>query len=72
MLQRVNPLWRVAVVVGVMLVLGLAGTAVAEEEELKWDETFDGHEMWMTDLPAAIKLAAQEGKPLLIDIYSRL
>ena len=74
MRRNVNLPWQVALVVAMLFALGLTGTAIAAEdkaEEDKWDLTFDGHEMWMTDLPAAIKQAAREDKYLLIDIYSR-
>lgn len=74
MLRDVNPLWKMGLVVAMLLALGFTTTAVAAEDEAeedKWDLTFDGHEMWLTDLGAAMKQAAQEKKHLLIDIYSR-
>lgn len=54
------------------LVVLTAPVARAEEEkkdEPRWDESFNGHEMWSTDVEGAIAQAAKEGRPVLVDFY---
>ncbi len=59
------------------LALGIVvfGASVSRAEEAKkddgprWDESFNGHEMWSTNVEEAIVLGAKEGRPVLVDFY---
>lgn len=64
--------WKIALAICLTVLLTAPVFAAEEDEkELPWDQTFNGHEMWMTDLTKALELSRVEEKPLLIDIYSR-
>ena len=41
----------------------------AKKDEPRWDHTFNGHELWSTNVEEAIALGAKEGRPVLVDIY---
>ncbi|MBI5867143.1 MAG: hypothetical protein HZB43_02440 [candidate division Zixibacteria bacterium] len=43
----------------------------ADEPEVKWDHVFSGHEMWLTSLDSGLAVSAREGRPMLVDFYSR-
>ncbi|GAB4320860.1 MAG: hypothetical protein Kow0074_11470 [Candidatus Zixiibacteriota bacterium] len=43
----------------------------ADDEDVPWDKSFNGHEMWQTSLDDGLKMAGEMNRHLLIDIYSR-
>ena len=43
----------------------------ADEAEVQWDHVFPGHEMWLTSLDSGLAVSAREGRPMLVDFYSR-
>lgn len=40
-----------------------------KDEGPRWDESFNGHEMWSKDVEGAIAQAAKDGRPVLVDFY---
>lgn len=71
-MNRLHLPWKIALAICLTALLAAPVFAAEEDEkELPWDKTFNGHEMWMTDLGKALELSLVEKKPLLIDIYSR-
>ena len=68
---QTRAIWRTVVTLGLMTLFFAPVTAVAEKDEAPWDQTFKGHEMWLTDLDEALALSVKENKPILIDIYAR-
>ena len=71
-MNRAQLPWKIALAICLTALLAAPVFAAGEdEEELPWDKTFKGHEMWLTDLGEALELSRVENKPLLIDIYSR-
>ncbi len=71
-MNRAQLPWKIALALCLTVLLAAPVFAAGEDEdELPWDQTFNGHEMWMTDLGKALELSLVEKKPLLIDIYSR-
>ncbi len=55
------------------IVILAAPVSRAEEEKKdegpRWDHSFNGHEMWSTNLEEATALAVKEGRPMLVDFY---
>lgn len=53
-----------------LVFLTVPSAANAEDEEPTWHLTFNGHEMWQTDLSEALKQSNRENKFVIIDIFS--
>jgi hypothetical protein len=69
MVKRLQTMLFTSVLAGALL--GLAAPSfAADDEEAKWYETFNGHEMWTMSLDDGMALAEKEGKPMLIDLFS--
>lgn len=52
-----------------VLTAPLSRAEEAKKEEPRWDHSFNGHEMWSTNVAEAITLGAKEGRPVLVDVY---
>lgn len=57
-------------ILAIALCFVAASSFAADEEEAKWYETYNGHEMWTTSLDDGLARSAKEGKPMLIDLFS--
>lgn len=68
--KRITAGIALALLAMVWMVL-VTGPAGAEDDEIPWDKSFNGHEMWQTSLDDGLKMAGETNRHLLIDIYSR-
>ena len=66
--------WKLAAGVaaaGFVLLAGPTARSQDKKEEPKWYETYNGHELWNTNLAQALTTSTKENKPLLVDFYKR-
>ena len=59
-----------ALLVSVALSAAGAGAADPAKKGKDWENTFNGHELWIRSLDVALARSQNESKPLLIDFYS--
>lgn len=70
MIKRNWILGTAALALGIaVLSAPIARAEEAKKDEPRWDESFNGHEMWSTDVVGALAQAAKEGRPALVDFY---
>ena len=62
--------WIVGIALGIAILAAPVSRAEEEKkDEPRWDHSFNGHEMWSTNLEEATALAVKEGRPMLVDFY---
>jgi hypothetical protein len=69
MVKGLQTMLTICVLTGA-LVLSAAPIFAADEVEPTWHKTFNGHEMWKTSLEDGLTASTNEGKPMLIDLFS--
>ena len=69
MTQRFKLTAAVAALIAAVALLS-SPLRAAQDDEVRWDKTFKGHEMWLTSLDEALEVSSEENRPLIIDLYS--